>query len=134
LDPGGSQFNVPAVSDKELAPELALKIAYLIRERRSGNVKSLCRPTEMQLLGDGYEVSELPKLHAIDASAAVPTVALIFRSSPGLPHLGSKSWTRDDERALLQRVIFVPTEQTAKVEVSTQQQQASVQSAPSTRT
>jgi hypothetical protein len=31
-------------------------------------------------------------------------------------------------------VIFVPTEQTAKVEVSTQQQQASVQSAPSTRT
>ena len=63
LDPCGSQFNMPAVSDKELGPELALKIAYLIGERRSGNVKSLSRPTEMQLLGDGDEVGELPKLH-----------------------------------------------------------------------
>jgi hypothetical protein len=60
---------VPAVSDKELGPEFALKIAYLIRERRSGNVKSLCRPTEMQLLGDRYEVSELPELHEIDVNA-----------------------------------------------------------------
>ena len=84
-------------------------------------MKPLSRPTEMQLLGDGYEVGQLPELHAIDGKAAVPIVALAFGDSRGLPQLGNKSWTRDDERVLLQRVVFVPAEQTAKVEVSTQQ-------------
>jgi hypothetical protein len=55
---------MPPVSDEELGPELALKTAYLIRERGPGNVQSLCRATEMQLLGDGYEVGELPELHS----------------------------------------------------------------------
>lgn len=125
---------MPAVSDKELGPELALEIAYLIGERRPGNVKPLSRPTEMQLLGDSYEVGELPELHEVDVNAAVPIVAPAFRNSRGLPHLGNKSWTRDDKSVLLQRVIFVRVEQTAKVEASRQRRGVSANSAPSTQT
>ena len=116
---------MPTVSDKELGPELALKIANLIGERRSGNVKSLSRPTEMQLFGHGYEVGQLAELHKIDVNAAVLPVDLSIRSSRGLSHLGIKSWTRDDKRVLLQRVIFVRTVQTAKVGVWRQQQHVS---------
>ena len=122
---------MPAVSDQKLSPEFALKTAYLIRQRGPGNVQSLCGPTEMQLLGDGYEVGELPELHVIDANAADPVVDLGSPDSRGLPHLGNKSWTRYDERVLLQRVIFVPEAQTEKVEAPAQQQHVTAQSAPS---
>lgn len=124
---------MPAVSDKELGPELALKIAYLIGERRSGNVESLSCSTEMQLLGDGYEVRELSELHEIDVNAAVSTAVLAICNSQELPQLGDKSWTCDDERVLLQRVIFVRAERRVKVAVSTQQQPVSLQYPESTR-
>jgi hypothetical protein len=88
----------------------------------------------MQLLGDGDEVGELPELHEIDANAPGPNRGPGFRNSRGLPHLGNKSWTGNDKTILLQRVIFVPTEQTAKIEVPAQQQDVSVQSPQSTRT
>ena len=54
---------MPAISDKELSPELTLESTDLIGERGTSNVKPLCRPSEMQLLGDGDEVGELPELH-----------------------------------------------------------------------
>ena len=55
------QFDVSAVADKELGPKLTFEIADLLRERRSRKVKPLCGPTEMQFLGNSYEVGQLPK-------------------------------------------------------------------------
>jgi hypothetical protein len=105
LDPSRSQFDVPAVSDEELGPKLTLKSTDLIGERGTGNVKLLCCPTEVQFLGHGYEVSELPELHAIDVSGAIPAVALALRSSRELSHFGNMSWTLDDEEGLLHQMI-----------------------------
>ena len=60
-----------AVADEELGPKLTFEIADLLRERRSSEVKPLCSPTEMQFLGNGDEVSQLPEFHAIDGTAGV---------------------------------------------------------------
>jgi hypothetical protein len=37
-------------------------------------MKPLSRPTEMQFLGDGNEVGELPEFHAVDATAALSSI------------------------------------------------------------
>ena len=58
-----------AIADKELGPELTFEIADLLRERRSSKMKPLCGPTEMQLLGNGDEVPQLPEFHAVDGTA-----------------------------------------------------------------
>ena len=60
-----------AVADEELGPKLTFEIADLLRERRSSKVKPLCGPTEMQFLGDGDEVGQLPELHTVDGRAGV---------------------------------------------------------------
>lgn len=60
-----------AVADEELRPELTFEIADLLRERRSRKVKPLCGPTEMEFLGDGDEVGQLPELHSVDGTAGV---------------------------------------------------------------
>ena len=57
-----------AVADEKLGPKLTFEIADLLRERRSGKVKPLCRPTEMQFLGNGDEVGQLPEFHAVDGT------------------------------------------------------------------
>ena len=69
LGAGGCQLDVPAVADEELGSELSFEIADLVRERRSGDVESLCCTTEMQFFGYGNEVGELPEFHALDPSA-----------------------------------------------------------------
>ena len=56
-----------AVADEKLGPKLTFEIADLLRQRRSSNVKPLRGPTEMQFLGDGDEVGQLPEFHAVDA-------------------------------------------------------------------
>jgi len=66
---GGRQLDVSAVADEELGPELTFEIADLLRERRSSEVKPLGGPTEMQFLGNGDEVGQLPEFHAVDARA-----------------------------------------------------------------
>ena len=63
------QFDVPAVADEELGPKLTFEIADLLRERRSSKVQPLCGSTEMQFLGNGDEVGQLPEFHAPDGSA-----------------------------------------------------------------
>lgn len=60
-----------AVADEELGPKLTFEIADLLRKRRSRKVKPLCGPTEMQFLGDGDEVGQLPEFHAVDGTAGV---------------------------------------------------------------
>jgi hypothetical protein len=60
---------VSAVADEELGPKLTLEIADLLRERRSSQVKALCGPTEMQFLGNGDEVGQLPEFHTVDRTA-----------------------------------------------------------------
>ena len=60
-----------AVADEELNPELTFEIADLLRERRSGEMKPLCGPPEMQFFGNGDEVGQLSKFHAIDRRAGV---------------------------------------------------------------
>ena len=60
-----------AVADEELCPKLTFELADLLRERGSSKVKPLCGPTEMQFLGDGDEVGQLPELHTVDGRAAL---------------------------------------------------------------
>ena len=60
-----------AVADEELGPKLTFEIADLLRERRSSKVKALCRPTEMQFLGNGDKVGQLPEFHGVDSTAGV---------------------------------------------------------------
>jgi hypothetical protein len=62
---------VTSVADQELGPELALEIADLLGQRRSGDVQSLRGPAEMQLFGNSDEVTQLPKFHAADGTAVV---------------------------------------------------------------
>ena len=52
-----------------LGSKLTFEIADLLRERRSGKVKPLCGPTEMQFLGNRHEVGQLPEFHAVDGTA-----------------------------------------------------------------
>ena len=60
-----------AVANEELGPKLTFEIADLLRKRRSGKVKPLCSPTEMEFLGNGDEVGQLPEFHAIDGTGGV---------------------------------------------------------------
>jgi hypothetical protein len=57
---------VSAVAGEELGPKLAFEIADLLRERRSSKVKPLCGSPEMQFLGNGNEVGQLPEFHAVE--------------------------------------------------------------------
>jgi hypothetical protein len=63
-----------AVADQELSPEFAFEIADLLRERRTGKVKSLRGSTEMQLFGDCNEVRQLPELHLFDGSSGLQRI------------------------------------------------------------
>ena len=58
-----------AVADEELGPKLTFETADLLRERGSSKVKTRRGPTEMQLLGNGDEVGQLPEFHAVDGTA-----------------------------------------------------------------
>ena len=71
LAAGGRQLDVSAVADEELGPELTFEVADLLGERRSSKVKPLCGPTEMQFLGNGDEVRQLPKFHPVDSTADI---------------------------------------------------------------
>jgi hypothetical protein len=81
---------VSAIADEELGPKFTFEIADLLRERRSSKVKPLRGPTEMQFLGNGDEVGQLPELHAVDGRAV--------GERRGLPVFGQKSWTRDEDK------------------------------------
>src|SRR3954462_8398953 len=59
------QRNVPLRAVKQPHPELGLELAYLLGDRGLSDVQSLGRPAEMQLLGDGYEIPEMTKLHGL---------------------------------------------------------------------
>ncbi len=71
LAAGRRQFNMSTVANEELGPKLTFEILNLLRERRSSKVEPLCSPTEMQLLGNGDEVGQLPKFHAIDGTGGM---------------------------------------------------------------
>ena len=60
-----------AVADEELGAELTFEVADLLRERRSSKVKPLCRSPEMQFLGNGDEVGQLPEFHWVDGTGGV---------------------------------------------------------------
>jgi hypothetical protein len=69
LAAGGCQFDVAAVADEELGPQLSLEVADLLGERRSRKVQPFCGSTEVQFLGNGDEVGQLPELHMVDGRA-----------------------------------------------------------------
>ena len=48
---------------EERDAELGFELSDLLTERRLGHAQTQCRPAEVQLLGDGHEISEVPKLH-----------------------------------------------------------------------
>ena len=57
--------NRPAVALEELHPEVSLQGLDLLGKRRTRDVKPLCGTAEVQLLGDGDEVAQLPQLHPV---------------------------------------------------------------------
>ena len=65
------QSDMSSVADEKLSSEFTFEVAYLLRQRRSGKMKPFCRPTEMEFFGDGHEVGQLPKFHAVDGTADV---------------------------------------------------------------
>ena len=65
----GRQLDVPAVADEKLGAKLAFEVADLLRERGSSQVQPLGGPTEMQFLGHGDEVGQLPQFHPADGTA-----------------------------------------------------------------
>lgn len=67
--PGGGQFDVSAVADEELGSKLTFEIADLLRERRSSKVKPFSSSAEMQFLGNGDEVGQLPEFHMVDGTS-----------------------------------------------------------------
>ncbi len=60
-----------SVADQELCPKLTFEVADLLRQRRSREVKPFGGPTEMQFLGNGDEVGQLPEFHAGDGTAVM---------------------------------------------------------------
>jgi hypothetical protein len=71
LAAGWRQFDVPAVADEELGPNLSFEVTDLLRERRSSKVKALCGSPEMQFFGNGDEVGQLPEFHWVDGTGGV---------------------------------------------------------------
>jgi hypothetical protein len=59
----GRELDVAAVAHEQSHPEGAFKGLDLLRERRRGDVETLGRTAEVQLLGDSDEVAQLAKLH-----------------------------------------------------------------------
>jgi hypothetical protein len=62
---------VPAVANEQWDPDACLECLDLLRQRRSGNVQTLSRATEVQLLGDRHEVPQLAEFHAAQATPSV---------------------------------------------------------------
>ncbi len=58
-----------AVADEELGSKLTFEIADLLRERRSSKVKPFSSSAEMQFLGNGDEVGQLPEFHMVDGTS-----------------------------------------------------------------
>ena len=52
-----------AIAHEQLHPDTGLERLDLLRERRRGDVQTRRRPPEVQLLGHGDEVAQLPQFH-----------------------------------------------------------------------
>jgi hypothetical protein len=53
---------MPRVTHEELDPEVPFKRLHLLGEGRRRDVQSLSRSSEVELLGDGDEVQDLPEV------------------------------------------------------------------------
>ena len=58
-----SQIHLAAAAAEQLDPELLLEVPDLLAERRLRRSETHRGVPEVQLFGDGYEVSEVTKLH-----------------------------------------------------------------------
>jgi hypothetical protein len=63
--PGGSQRDGAAGAFQQRHPEPPFELPDRARQRRLGDPEPLRRPPEVQLLGDGDEVAQLPRLHPV---------------------------------------------------------------------
>jgi hypothetical protein len=74
LEQGGArdgELDAALAAVEELDPELLLEFAHLLAYCRLRDVKALRCPAEVQFLGDGDEVPQMPKLHC----GSSPTLA-----------------------------------------------------------
>lgn len=62
--PGRAEGHLASASLEQLDPDLLLKSTNLLAEGRLGDVQSLCGTAEVELVGDGEEVSEVSKFDA----------------------------------------------------------------------
>jgi hypothetical protein len=53
-------------ANEKIDPQLFLEVANLLGKRRLGGVQPRGRVPEVELVGDGDEVSEVPKFHGFD--------------------------------------------------------------------
>ena len=74
LEQGGArdgELDAALAAVEELDPELLLESAHLLAYCRLRDVKALRCPAEVQFLGDGDEVPQMPELHC----GSSPTLA-----------------------------------------------------------
>jgi len=64
------QLDVPAVANEQRAPDARLERLDLLRQRRRGDMQTLGRAPEVQLLGDRHEVTQLTQFHVAQGYAA----------------------------------------------------------------
>ncbi len=60
---GRGKRHVAAVPVEQACSEGAFQGLDLLRQRRSGNAQPRGGPAEVEFLGDGHEVAQLPELH-----------------------------------------------------------------------
>jgi hypothetical protein len=72
------QRDAPPVAHQELDSHVVLERPDLLAERRLGHVQALGGSTEVQLLGDRDEVTEVAKLHTRDDTPRISQPRLLI--------------------------------------------------------
>ena len=83
-----AQPNAAPVPNEQVGSEFALERDDLLRQGRPGDMYPLGGASEMQLLGDGYEVAQLSQFHESSLNAAT------CGRKRSLRLVGSQLWTR----------------------------------------
>ena len=100
--PGGGELNLAAGAHEQLRAEGALELADLVAQRRLGDVEPRSGAAEVELLGDGQEVTKQARLK-IDR----PRLSIAWRQvldgnhAPDLPSLRAQipsRGARNDKR------------------------------------
>lgn len=105
---GLGQVDAMVVADEEVEPKLALELADLPAQRRLGDVEPLGSAAEVQLVGNGNEVAEMPELHTrrkwcVQVSCQMRRLLDTLPTASGRMAPASQRWCEDVVDGLEQR-------------------------------